>query len=133
MTHPTSPYTYHEILTAGMYSTEAKCSQYLLDKEIFPTKRRCSLCPNHDRMEMKPSHTYKDRCCHMTFLLKFESFLENGNLSYNDFILILAFFAEGLCVTATSVVCKHQRSTVNNQTHLSHNQTAYGRICLDQS
>ena len=98
-THP----SFEELRATGMFSTEANCSQYLIDMKILPTKRRCLLCPDKDRMELKTCSTtrYLDGCCWQcpcghAKSLKADSVLENSNIVYRDFIRILSCFSEDM-------------------------------------
>jgi len=99
-------HSYEELHASGMFSTEANCSQYLLGKKILPTKRRCNLCADSPRMTILPCPTssYKDGCCWQCpkghrKSLKVDSVLENSNISYKEFISLLASFAEGFTVS----------------------------------
>ena len=127
--------TYEELQATGMFSTDANCSQYLLDVKILPTKRRCSRCPDHDRMVIKPCSTaiYKDGCCWQcpkghTTSLKAGSVLQNSNLPYGDFILILSSFAEGLTVTRTAERASVAETTVRRIFHTIRQQMAEDNI-----
>ena len=114
-----------------MFSSDANCSQYLLDVKILPTKRRCSLCTDHDRMVIKECSTssYKDGCCwqcpkgHKTSL-KAGSILENSNITYREFILILASFADSLTVTRTAERVNVAETTVRRIFHSIREQMA---------
>ena len=99
-------HSYEDLQTSGMFSTDANCSQYLLGKKILPTKRRCNICTDSPRMTILscPTSAYKDGCCWQCpnghrKSLKVDSVLENSNVSYKEFISILACFAEGMTVT----------------------------------
>ena len=37
--------SYQQFLTTGQFSSEANCAQYLIDKKILPTHRRCPCGP----------------------------------------------------------------------------------------
>ena len=104
MPHTSRTFTYpsfEELQATGMFTTEANCSQYLLDKKLLPTKRRCLLCPDKDQMNLKTCSTtrYRDGCCWQcpaghAKSLRAQSVLENSKLSYKDFINILSSFSE---------------------------------------
>ena len=99
--------SYNEVLASGQFSTEENCCQYLIDMKILPTKRRCPTCEN--RMELIPCSTTKYRegscwkCpCGVTTSVRTDSVLQNSNLSYRNFILILSCFAENLPASRTA-------------------------------
>ena len=124
-------FSFEELQPTGMFSSDANCSQYLLDVKILPTKRCCSLCTNHDRMVINECTTssYKDGCCwqcpkgHKTSL-KAGSILENSNITYREFILILASFADSLTVTRTAERVNVAETTVRRTFHSIREQMA---------
>ena len=69
--------------------------------KILPTKRRCPTSTCRNRMELRPCSTMKYRegscwkcSCGQTTSVRTDSVLQNSNISYRNFILILNLFAE---------------------------------------
>lgn len=99
--------SYEEFREAGMFSSEANCQQFLLDMKILRTHHRCSRCLIQMTLRECSTTKYREGCCwkckcEKTIACKTGSILERSNLTYEKFIKILAFFAEGKSVTSAA-------------------------------
>ena len=89
--------SYREMLNTGLFTTEANCSQYLFDIGILPQQRRCHTCSQYMMIRNCSETKYREgccwECCSNTVGLRVGSVLGNSNLSYKQFIDILAEFS----------------------------------------
>lgn len=116
---PSSHPSYNELLATGIFSTEENCCQYLLDMKILPTKRRCPSCSN--RMELRSCSTTKYRegscwrCpCSRTTSVRTDSVLQNSNISYENFILLLNAFAESVPISRAAETIGLSENTIRH-------------------
>ena len=76
----------------GMFSSNANCSQFLLDMKILPTHRQCRGCNNPMAIGSCSTTKYREGCCWkcpcgQTTSLRVNSVLENKNISYDKFAI----------------------------------------------
>ena len=114
----TFPYaSYEEIRNAGMFSSDANCSQFLLDMKILPTHRQCRGCQNPMAIGSCSTTKYREGCCWkcpcgQTTSLRANSVLENKNISYREFIDILGQFSEGNSISHAAQQVNVSETTV---------------------
>ena len=99
--------SYEEYRDNGMFSTEANCMQFLYDMKILRTNHQCPRCLISMNLKECPTTKYREGCCWKckcgkTIAPRIGSILENSNITYEEFIKILAFFAEGKSVTSAA-------------------------------
>ena len=96
--------SYNELLLTGQFSTEANCAQYLLDKKILPTHKRCSCGRPMNIVPCSTSRYQIGSCwecddCKLTLSLRNASCLQNCNLSFRSFIDLLDKFSTNTTIT----------------------------------
>ena len=121
--------SYEEFRDHGMFSTEANCMQYLYDMKILRTNQQCPTCRTAMKLKQCPTTRYREACCWKcscgrTIAPKVGGVLHNSNITYEDFIKILAFFAEGMTVRASAQQGNLSESTVRRFFNKIHEQIA---------
>ena len=100
-----------------MFSSDANCSQFLLDMKILPTHRQCRGCQNPMAIGSCSTTKYREGCCWkcpcgQTTSVRTNSILENKNISYREFIDILDQFSEGNSISHAAQQVNVSETTV---------------------
>ena len=108
-TNPSFP-NYMELQAALMFVDEPTCAQYLLNKKILPTKNRCLQCNLRMTLQPCPTTKYSDECCWKctcgtTRSIRAGSILQDSNISFSKFILLLNCFSEELLPPLAAARC----------------------------
>ena len=132
MVHSSRTYkyaSYEEFRDNGMFSSEANCMQFLLDMKILRTYQKCPTC--HTYMELKKCAitSFREGCCWKcpcgkTTAPKTGSVLQNSNITYEEFIKILAAFSEGKSVKSAAQRGNLAENTVRRFFNKIHEQIA---------
>ena len=109
--------SYEDLLNSGMFSSEINCAQYLIDMKILPTKRDCPACRTPMKIETCPKTKYREGCCWVcsckqVVSLRTASALQNRNLTYREFIEILAHFSDSRTVSEAAARVNVSESTI---------------------
>ena len=129
MVHTSKVYkyaSYEEYRDNGMFSSEANCMQFLYDLKILRTNHQCPRCRVPMALQECPATKYREGCCWKckcgkTIAPRVGSILENSHVTYEEFIKILAYFAEGKSVTSAAQHGNLAKDTVRrfyNKIHL---------------
>ena len=120
---------YEEYRDLGLFRTEANCQKFLYDKKILRTHQQCPVCRKDMVLRECATTTYRDGCCWKcscgrTTSQRIGSILQNSNVSYAEFINMMACFAEGKSVTAAARQCNLAENTVRRFFNKIHEQIA---------
>ena len=99
--------SYEEYRDNGMFSTEANCMQFLYDIKNLRTNHQCPRCLISMNLQERPTSKYREgacwKCkCGQTIAPRIGSILENSNITYEEFIKILASSPRGICYFCSS-------------------------------
>lgn len=99
--------SYREMDAAGLFSSEANCTQYLIDVGILAQKKRCTVCASYMMIRPCPETKYPEgscwQCCNTFVALRNGSILQSRKLSYKQFVDVLSEFSRNSSVTAAAV------------------------------
>ena len=81
--------------------------QFLYDMKILRTNHQCSNCLSSMTLQECPATKYREGCCWKckcgkTVAPRVGSILERSHVTYEEFIKILAYFAEGKSVSSAA-------------------------------
>ena len=80
--------SYREMCDAGIFSSEESSLQYLIDKQIFPDRRRCTICSGWMTLTECSRTKYKDgcawHCCNKWVSVRVASILHQRRIPYRQ-------------------------------------------------
>ena len=132
MVHTSKVYkqaSYEEYRDNGMFSSEANCMQFLYDLKILRTNHQCPRCRVSMALQECPATKYREGCCWKckcgkTIAPRVGSILANSHVTYEEFIKILAYFAEGKSVASAAQHSNLAKDTVRRFYNKIHQRIA---------
>ena len=110
--------SYREMCDAGIFSSEESSLQYLIDKQILPDRRRCTICSGWMTLTECSRTKYKDgcawHCCNKWVSVRVGSILHQRRIPYRQFIDLLAEFSRGSTASTAALHTGLSKSTVES-------------------